>query len=210
MPADFIEIHPKNPDARKMAKVVDALRGGAVIIYPTDTVYGMGCDIMNARSIERIAKIKGIKTEKNTFSFICNEISHISEYAKPVSTEVFKLMKRTLPGPYTYILEASNKVPKLLNINKKNVGIRIPDNNIARMLVKNLGNPIVSTSVHDADLLLDYTTDPYEIFENFKNLVDIVIDGGYGENTPSTVIDCTSGIPELVRQGLGETDSIFG
>jgi tRNA threonylcarbamoyl adenosine modification protein (Sua5/YciO/YrdC/YwlC family) len=210
MPAEYLEIHPKNPDVRKIAKVVSALREGAVIVYPTDTVYGMGCDIMNARAIERIAKIKGIKPEKNTFSFICNDISHISVYAKPIPTEVFKLMKRTLPGAYTYILEASTKVPKLLNIQKKNVGIRIPDNNIARMLVNELGNPIVSTSVHDADRLIDYTTDPSEIYDNFKHLVDFVIDGGYGQNVPSTVIDCTSGVPELVRQGLGETDSIFG
>lgn len=202
MPADFIRLYPQNPEPRKIAQVVAALRDGAVIIYPTDTIYGMGCDIHNARAVERVARIKGIKPQKNDFSFICYDLSHIADYAR-VSNSAFKLMKRTLPGPFTYILDVNNKVPKLL-AGKKTVGIRIPDHAIPRQIVHELGNPIITTSIHDDDSVIEYTTDPELIFEKFQHLVDIVIDGGYGGNIPSTIIDATTDEFTLIRQGLGE------
>ena len=202
MPADFIKLYPQNPDPRKIAQVVSALRDGAVIIYPTDTIYGMGCDIHNARAVERVARIKGIKPQKNDFSFICYDLSHIADYAR-VSNSAFKLMKRTLPGPFTYILDVNNRVPKLLS-GKKTVGIRVPDNEIPRQIVHELGNPIITTSVHDDDEIIEYTTDPELIFEKFQHQVDIVIDGGYGGNIPSTIIDATTDDFNIIRQGLGE------
>jgi len=206
MAAELIKIHPANPEPRKMAEVVQALRKGALVIYPTDTVYGLGCDITQSKSIEKIARIKGIKVEKNNFSFICTDLSNLADYTKPLSQPVFKLMKKALPGPFTFILESNNKVPKLLNANKNQVGIRVPDNNIPRELVKELGNPIVSTSIYDLDDVIEYTTDPELIYERFKNLVDIVIDGGYGNNVPSTIVDCTGDEIVIVRQGLGDIE----
>ena len=203
MPAEFIKLYPQNPDPRRIDHIVQALRNGAVIIYPTDTVYGMGCDIHNARAVERVARIKGIKPAKNDFSFICYDLSHIADYAR-VSNQAFKLMKRVLPGPFTFLLEASGNVPKLLNTNKKTVGIRVPDHAIPRQIVHELGNPIITTSIRDEDEVIEYSTDPELIFEKFQHQVDIVIDGGYGGNVASTIIDATDDDFTIVRQGLGE------
>lgn len=206
MKAELIKIHPENPELRKIEKVVEVLRKGGVVVYPTDTVYGLGCDIFNQEAIERVCRIKGMDCEKNSLSFICYDLSHISEYVKSLSTPVFKLMKKTLPGPYTYILNASSKVPKKIVPKKKTVGIRIPDNNIPRLLVKHLGNPIITTSIHDDDEVVEYATDPELIYEKFKALVDVVIDGGYGNNVASTVVDFTNGNMEIVREGLGDLE----
>ncbi len=199
-----IQIHPETPAPRQIERVVEVLKSGGIIIYPTDSVYGIGCDITHPKAIEKIAQMKGIKTEKANFSFICYDLSSLSEYAKLTNKSVFKLMKKNLPGPFTFILEASNKVPKLLKSKRKTVGIRIPDNNIIREIVKCLGNPILNTSVHDDDEIIEYTTDPELIYENYKDIVDIVIDGGYGNNEPTTVIDCTKEDIEIIRQGKGE------
>ncbi|AKD58448.1 L-threonylcarbamoyladenylate synthase [Spirosoma radiotolerans] len=203
MSAEFIKLYPKNPDPRRIDHIVRALRDGAVVIYPTDTIYGMGCDIHNARAVERVARIKGIKPTKNDFSFICYDLSHIADYAR-VSNQAFKLMKSLLPGPFTFILQATGNVPKLLNTNKKTVGIRVPDNDIPRQLVHQLGNPIITTSIRDEDEIIEYSTDPELIFEKFQNQVDIVVDGGYGGNVPSTIVDATDDDFSVVRQGLGE------
>jgi tRNA threonylcarbamoyl adenosine modification protein (Sua5/YciO/YrdC/YwlC family) len=203
MPAEFFKLYPQNPDPRRVEHIVRALRNGAVIIYPTDTVYGMGCDIHNARAVERVARIKGIKPVKNDFSFICYDLSHIADYAK-VSNQAFKLMKRVLPGPFTFILEATGNVPKLLNTNKKTVGIRVPDHAIPRQIVQALGNPIITTSIRDEDEVIEYSTDPELIFEKFQHQVDIVIDGGYGGNVASTIVDVTDDDFFIIRQGLGE------
>ena len=204
MAAELLKIHPDNPEPRKIAKVVEVLRNGGVIIYPTDTIYGIGCDIFDQRAVERVCQIKGVKADKTQLSFICQDISHISEYVRSLSTPVFKVMKKALPGPYTFLLESSTKVPKIINAKKKTVGIRVPDHNIPRMLVEQLGHPIITTSIHDDDSIKEYITDPEEIFEKFKNLVDIVIDGGTGNNKPSTVVDCTGDVFEIVRQGAGD------
>lgn len=209
MAAEFIKLYPENPDMRKVSRIVDVLRDGGIIIYPTDTVYGMGCDIHNQRAIERIARIKGIKPKHHNFSFICYDLSNISEYTRALSTPVFKIMKKALPGPYTFILEANNNVPKILNSNKKTVGIRVPDHAIPRLLVKELGSPILTTSIRDDDDVIEYSTDPELIFEKFRDLVDVVIDGGYGNNVASTILDCTGDDIEVVREGLGPVDEIL-
>lgn len=209
MPAQYLEIHPDNPDERKLRQVVSLLQGGGIIIYPTDTIYGMGCDIHNARAIENLARIKGIKPEKANFSFICSDLSHLSDYTKHVSTPVFKLMKKALPGPFTFILEGSNKVPKLLNNNKKQVGIRIPDHAIPRKIVEMLGNPIITTSVPEMSEGIEYNTDPELMYETYRNMVDLVIGGGIGGLVPSTIVDCTSGEPELIREGAGDLDAFL-
>lgn len=203
MPAEFLRLYPKNPDLRRIDHVVNALRDGAVIIYPTDTIYGMGCDIHNTRAVERVARIKGIKPNKNDFSFICYDLSHIADYAR-VSNQAFKVMKRLLPGPFTFLLEATNSVPKLLNTTKKTVGIRVPDHDIPRQIVHELGHPIITTSIRDEDEVIEYSTDPELIYEKFRNQVDIVIDGGYGGNVASTIIDATDDDFSVIRQGLGE------
>lgn len=200
----LISIHPDNPDQRKISQVVDILRSGGVIIYPTDTVYGIGCDIFNARAVERIARIKGVKIEKANFSFICHDLSHISDFTRHFSNHTFKLLKRYLPGPYTFILPANSSIPRIFKNNKKTVGIRIPDNNIPLEIVRQLGNPLLTTSIHDSDEVLDYTTDPELIHENMEHLVDLVIDGGFGNNIPSTIVKCVNDEPEILRQGLGE------
>ncbi|MCF2443072.1 threonylcarbamoyl-AMP synthase [Dyadobacter sp. CY345] len=207
MPAELIRIYPENPDERRIRQVVDCLRDGGLVIYPTDTVYGLGCDIFNTRAVEKIAKIKGIKPQKNDFSFICYDLSHIADYAR-VGNSAFKLMKRVLPGPYTFILDANNQVPKLLNTNKKTVGIRVPDNLIPRLIVKELGNPIVTTSIKDDDEIIEYSTDPELIFEKFQHQVDIIVDGGYGGNIGSTIVLAINDKFEVVREGLGDT-SLF-
>ncbi|MDY0343840.1 MAG: L-threonylcarbamoyladenylate synthase [Lentimicrobium sp.] len=199
----LLKIYPENPNPRHILTVVECLMDGGIIIYPTDTVYGLGCDIFKSKAVERIALIKGIKAEKSNFSFICDDLSQLSDYSKPIPNEVFKLMRKNLPGPFTFILNASNNVPKLIQSKKKTVGIRIPDNNIPRVIVKELGHPIMSTSIHDEDEIIEYTTDPELIYEKYSNLVDIVIDGGYGDNEPSTVIDCTGAEPLITREGKG-------
>lgn len=204
MAAELLKIHPENPDQRKIDQVVEVLRNGGIVIYPTDTIYGIGCDIFNQRAVERVCQIKGVKVDKTQLSFICEDISHISEYVRNISTPVFKVMKKSLPGPFTFLLHSSSKVPRIINAKKKTVGIRVPDHNIPHMLVKQLGNPIITTSVHDEDEVLEYTTDPELIYEKYHKLVDIVIDGGYGNNIPSTVIDCTGDMMEVVRQGAGD------
>jgi len=202
----IIKLYNNNPNQREVRKVVDLLRDGAVIIYPTDTVYGLGCDITKQRAVERIARIKGVKPEKSNFSFIVDDLSSLAEYTRPINNVIYKLMRRNFPGPFTFILEASNTVPKLLKRKKKNVGIRIPDNNIIREIVKELGNPILTTSIHSEDHVLEYDTDPELIHEEMGHLVDLVIDGGYGNNVPSTVVDCTTNEVEIIRQGLGELE----
>jgi tRNA threonylcarbamoyl adenosine modification protein (Sua5/YciO/YrdC/YwlC family) len=199
----FLKIHPENPGQRQMNHVVECLRDGGVVICPTDTVYGFTCDIFKSKAIERIARIKGIKPEKANFSFLCSDLSELSDYTKPINNDLFKLMKRLLPGPYTFILNANNTVPKYIQSKKKTVGIRIPENNIPVEVVRSLGHPVMSSSIHDEDDLVEYTTDPELIYEKYKNLVDIVIDGGYGGNLASTVLDCTSGEIDVVREGLG-------
>lgn len=204
MSAELIKIYPDNPDVRKVQQVVEIVRNGGVIIYPTDTVYGMGCDIFNHKAIDRILRIKGLKLKNANLSFICYDLSHISEYAKHINNPVFKLMKKALPGPFTFILEASSRVPKILHANKKTVGIRVPDHNIPREIVHALGNPIITTSIHDEDEVVEYSTDPSLIYDKYENLVDAVIDGGYGNNVPSTIVDCTGDEFEVVRQGLGD------
>ncbi|MCK4288326.1 MAG: threonylcarbamoyl-AMP synthase [Bacteroidales bacterium] len=199
----LIKIHPKNPSPRQIKTVVEYLYDGGIIIYPTDTVYGLGCDIFKSKAVEKIALIKGIKKEKANFSFICHDLSQLSDYTKPISNEIYKLMKICLPGPFTFILNANNKVPKLFQSKKKSVGIRIPDNNIISEIVKELGNPIMSTSIHDEDEIIEYTTDPELIHEKYENIVDIVIDGGYGDNEASTIVDCTTDEIMILREGKG-------
>ncbi len=200
----LLRIYEENPNPKDIQAVVEALRKGAIVIYPTDTIYGIGCDINNSRAVETIARIKNINTKKEHLSFVCYDLSQISEYTKILDNNTFKMMKRNLPGPFTFIVNANSNVPKLFKNNKKTVGIRVPNNNIIRALVQELGNPILSTSVHDDDEIIEYTTDPELIYEKYQNMVDIVIDGGYGDNNPSTVVDCTQGGFEIIRQGKGE------
>jgi len=203
--SQLIKIYEENPNSREIDKVVAVLKKGGLIIYPTDTVYGLGCDITNNKALEKIARIKGVKLEKANFSFICNDLSNLSDYVRQIDTPTYKLLKRALPGAYTFILPGNNNLPKVFK-KKKTVGIRIPDNLIARTIVQELGNPIISTSIHDEDELLEYTTDPELIFEKWKDLVDIVIDGGYGDNLASTVIDLTDDEPIVIREGKGSLD----
>lgn len=207
MPALYLEIHPDNPDQRKINQVVKILQDGGIIIYPTDTIYGLGCDITNNRAVERICQLKGIKPEKANFSFICADLSRISDYAAPFSTSIYKVLKRHLPGAFTFILKASNGLPKMMKNNKKTVGIRVPNSPIVRVLVEGLGNPLMSTSIKNTgDEILEYPTDPYEIWEEYQHLVDVVIDGGAGSNVASTIVDCTTDEPVVTRQGAGEFD----
>lgn len=200
----YIRLYNENPNPKQIKQVVDILEKGGVIIYPTDTVYGIGCDITKPRAVERVARIKDLNPKKARFSFICFDISQIAEYTTPIDNQTFKLLKRNLPGPFTFILESGSKVPKILKSNRKHVGIRVPDNNIIRDIVRELGNPILTTSLKDDDEILEYTSDPELIYEDFQNLVDCVVDGGYGNNVPSTVVDCTVGDFEVIRQGMGE------
>lgn len=198
----IIRIHPDNPGDRQVTQVVDILRNGGVIIYPTDTVYGIGCDMNNHKAIEKVAKIKGIKPDKANFSFICKDLSQLSDFTTPVPNDVFRLMKRNLPGPFTFILRANSNVPKIMKSKKKTVGIRVPDNQITHDIVSLLGNPILSTSVHDDDEIVEYTTDPELINEKYGDSVDAVIDGGYGNNVASTIVDCTGDEVEILREGV--------
>jgi len=203
--ANLIRIYEENPNPKDIKKVVDILRNGGLVIYPTDTVYGLGCDITNTSALEKIAKIKGVKLDKANFSFICEDLSNLSDYVKQIDTQTFKILKRSLPGPYTFILPGNSNLPNVFK-KKKTVGIRVPNNNICRAIVKELGNPIVSTSIRDEDEVIEYTTDPELILEKWDKLVDLVIDGGYGDNIPSTVIDLTDSTPEVVRIGKGSID----
>ncbi|MGY6561535.1 MAG: L-threonylcarbamoyladenylate synthase [Luteibaculaceae bacterium] len=205
--AQFIKIYPENPNAKEIAKIVNCLKSGGVIIYPTDTVYSFGCDLYQQKAVEKIAKIKGLKADKANFSIICHDLSNLSEYAQQVDNKIFKLLKKALPGPFTFILNASRNVPKIFHDKKKTIGLRIPDNSIALTLVKELGNPIIASSVIDDDEILEYTTDPELIYERYENLVDIVIDGGYGQNVASTIVNCTTGEPEIIRQGIGDLEA---
>jgi len=199
----LVKIYKKDTDMREIEKAVDILRNGGVIVYPTDTVYGIGCDVMNMKAVGRVARIKNIPIEKSNFSFICSDLSHLSDYCRPISNQVFKLMKRYLPGPYTFILNANNNVPRYFKGKKKTIGIRVPDHPVVTELVRILGNPILSTSVHDEDDIIEYTTNPELIHEKLGNSVDLVIDCGSGDIYPSTVIDCTGDSPVMIRQGKG-------
>ncbi|SHE73682.1 tRNA threonylcarbamoyl adenosine modification protein, Sua5/YciO/YrdC/YwlC family [Mariniphaga anaerophila] len=202
----FIRLYNENPNPRDIRKIVDVLHDGGIIIYPTDTVYGLGCDITSVKAVEKVARFKGINIEKSNFSFICSDLSHLSDYTRPISNSVFKLIKKNLPGPFTFILDANNNVPRYFKGKKKTVGIRVPNNNIIREIVAELGNPILSTSIRDEDEIVEYTTDPELIYEKYQDIADIVIDGGYGELIPSTVIDCTGDTIEIIRKGKGVLD----
>jgi tRNA threonylcarbamoyl adenosine modification protein (Sua5/YciO/YrdC/YwlC family) len=204
----LLPIHPANPDPRKIAQVVECLRKGGIIVYPTDSVYSMGCDMLNTKALEQLARIKQVKLEKANFSLVCSDLSHLTEYSKQLSNPIYKLMRSLLPGPYTFILEASKAIPKIFSDRKKTVGIRVPDNAIARAIVEALGHPIVATSVHDDDAILDYTTDAELIHEKWSNLVDIVVDGGPGGLEPSTVISCINDEIEVIRVGKGSIDML--
>ena len=208
MPAELIRLYEENPDPDRIREIASILRDGGVVIYPTDTVYGLGCDIMNLRAVERICKIKGINPKKHNFSIICADLSNISQFTKVITKPVFKMMKKGFPGPFTFILEASSQVPKILHSKKKTIGIRVPDHNVPRMLVEELGHPILTTSINDEDEVIEYSTDPELIFEKYQHLVDIVIDGGYGQNVASTILDCTGYEVEVLRQGLGKIEEL--
>ncbi|MDC8000018.1 L-threonylcarbamoyladenylate synthase [Aequorivita todarodis] len=203
--AEFIKIYEENPNPREIKRVVKILRDGGVIIYPSDTVYALGCDIKNTRAMERVAQLRGVKLEKANFSFVCEDLSNLSDYVKQIDTPTFKLLKRNLPGPYTFILPGNNNLPSVFK-KKKEVGIRVPDNSITLAIVQELGNPIISTSIKDEDEVIEYTTDPELILEKWDNLVDLVIDGGYGGNIPSTVIDLTGDEPLVIREGKGSLE----
>lgn len=206
----LIRLHEQNPSERDIQKIVAVLKDGGVIIYPTDTVYGIGCDIFNTKAIERVCRIKGIKPEKASLSFVCNDLSHISEYTSPFDNSIFRMLKKALPGAFTFILKANNNVPKMFKNKKKTVGIRVPDNNIARTIVRELGRPILSSSLKLADEndFMEYPTDPVEIHEQYEKLVDLVIDGGFGGLQPSTVVDCTNNELVVLRQGAGDLEAV--
>lgn len=204
----LVKIHPDNPSERQLSMVLDCLRKDGVIIYPTDTVYALGCSIHSSKALERVARIRGLKLEKANFSFVCHDLSNLSEYTRPIPNHVYRMMRKAFPGPFTFILDANNNVPKIFQHKKKTIGIRVPDNNIIREIVRLLGNPVVSTSIHDEDDIIEYTTDPELIYEKYNRLVDMVVDGGYGDNEASTVIDCTQDEPVVVREGKGDFEAI--
>lgn len=203
--AEFIKIYEDNPNPKEIKRVVKILRDGGVIIFPSDTVYALGCDITNNRAMERVAQLRGVKLEKANFSFICEDLSNLSDYVKQIDSPTFKILKRNLPGPYTFILPGNNNLPNVFK-KKKEVGIRVPDNAIARAIVHELGNPIISTSIKDEDEVIEYTTDPELILEKWDKLVDLVIDGGYGGNIASTVVDLTGSEPLVIREGKGSLE----
>lgn len=207
--AIFTRIHPDNPELRKIQHAVEVLRNGGIIIYPTDTVYGMGCDLYHAKAFDQLCKIKGVKPGKDRFSLIFYDISQVSEYVKPITTQIYRVMKKGLPGPFTFILQFSNKIPRSLETKRKTVGVRIPDNLIPRLIARELGNPMVTASIRDEDAVLEYSTDPSLIFEKYEGMVDLVIDGGYGKNVASTIVDCTGDEFEVLREGLGDFESLL-
>ncbi len=204
MAAEFLPIHLETPEYRKIQEVISVLNKGGIIAYPTDSVYNFGCSLDNKRAIEKLAKLKGIKLKKANFSLVCADLKSIDEYTTPFSRSIFKALNKNLPGPFTFILNASNQIPKLFDSNKKEIGIRIPDNEICLEIVRNLGVPLVTTSIHHEDEIVEYITDPEQIFEKFEHQVELVIDGGIGNNEPSTVVDCTQDELEVLRQGIGE------
>jgi len=206
----LLKIYPENPNPRAIQQVVDCLKDGGIIIYPTDTIYGIGCDIFKQKAIEKILQILGDTKKKSSLSFICHDLSHLSDFTTPINNTVFKAMKRTLPGPFTFILNANNQVPKIIHGTKKTVGIRIPDNSIIREIVRVNGNPILSSSIKHDDEIIEYITDPELIYEKYGELVDIVIDGGYGDNIPSTVVDCTNDDLYVIREGKGDLELLLG
>lgn len=203
--SQLLKIYNDNPNPKAIEKVVKTLKEGGLIIYPTDTVYGLGCDISNNKALTRIARLKGVKLEKANFSFIFYDLSNLSQYVKQIDTRTYKILRKALPGPYTFILNGNNKLPKVFK-RKKTVGIRIPDNNIAREIVNELGNPIVSTSIRDDDDIIEYTTDPELIYEKWKTKVDLVIHAGYGGNIASTIIDLSGDEMDVIREGKGSVD----
>ncbi|MCB0506046.1 MAG: threonylcarbamoyl-AMP synthase [Cyclobacteriaceae bacterium] len=204
MKAQYLKTHPENPEQKKINNVVQVLKNGGIIIYPTDTIYGIGCDLFNRKAVSKLVQILGIRSKDLNLSFICADISQISEYTRQLPSNVFKVLRKALPGPYTFILPSSSKVPKLLDVNKSTVGIRVPDNKIPLSIVETLGNPIISASIKDEDSIVEYTTDPSLIYERFSHKVDIVVDGGHGRNTASTILDCTGTDIEVVRMGAGD------
>ncbi len=205
----LVRVNALQPDDKALERIVKCLREGGVIIYPTDTVYALGCDITQAKGIEKVCRLKGIKPEKSNFSFVCSDMSHLSEFTSAIPNQIFRVMKRALPGPYTFILEANNRVPKLLKQNKKTVGIRVPDNAVCKAIIEQLGNPLISTSLHDtSDDILEYFSDPEVIHQQYEHQVDMVVDGGHGNIYPSTVIDCSGAEMLVLREGLGSLDVI--
>lgn len=205
----LISIHPENPNPRGIAQAVECIKDGGIIIYPTDTIYGIGCDIFQQKAVQRIAKIKNVDLKKQNFSFVCSDLSQLSDYSLPINRSIYKAMRKVLPGPFTFILNANTSVPKLFKSKKKTVGIRIPNHKITNLLVNTIGRPLLSSSVHDEDTMVEYSTDPELIYQRYKDKVDLVIDGGLGSLTPSTVIDCSMGQLELIRQGLGNFNDLF-
>ena len=203
--AELIRIYEENPNPKEIKKVVEVLKNGGTIIYPTDTVYALGCDINNHKALEHVARLKNLKLDQANFSFLCSDLSNLSEYVKQIDTSTFKILKRALPGPYTFILPRARVLPSAFK-KKKTVGIRIPANNIPIEIVRQLGNPIVSTSIYDEDEVIEYTTDPELIHEKWDHLVDLVIHGGYGDNEPSTIIDLSGDEPVIVREGKGNLE----
>lgn len=201
--SELLKIYPENPHESAIEKVVDALRKGGIVIVPTDSVYAFACDLSQTKAMEKLAQLKGTRLEEANFSIVFDDLTMLSDYTRPIPTSVFKLLKRTLPGPYTYILNATNKIPKLFQHKKKTVGIRIPDNGVPLAIVKRLGNPIAVSSIHDPDDVTEYTTDPELIHERYARMVDITINGGIGDNEPSTIIDCSGDEPTLIREGKG-------
>ena len=199
----LVKLYNENPNPREIRQIGTILRNGGIIIYPTDTVYGMGCDITNSKAVEKVARLKGIDIDKSNFSFICSDLSHLSTYTRPISNHFFKIIRKNVPGPFTFILEANNNVPKYFKGRKKTAGIRIPANQIIRDIVQELGNPIVSTSIHDEDEILEYSIDPELIHEKYGEMIDMVVDGGMGEIIPSTMVDLTGEEPVIVRKGKG-------
>ena len=208
MKAQLLRIHPESPELRKIARVVEVLQSGGVVIYPTDTVYAIGCDLINKKAVNRLLQLKGVKAKQLDMSFICTDLSQVSEYTRPLPNTVFKLLKRCTPGPFTFVLQANNSVPKILDRSKQTVGVRIPANNIPLAMVAELGNPLISASIKNEDEVVEYITDPELILKRYSGLVDIIIDGGIGGNVPSTVVDCSEGDINIVREGAGDIDSI--
>jgi tRNA threonylcarbamoyl adenosine modification protein (Sua5/YciO/YrdC/YwlC family) len=202
----LLRIYPENPNPKQIRRVADVLGQEGIVIYPTDTVYAIGCDIRATKSIEKIARFKGLNPLNPDLSLIFHDMSQLSEYTVIRDNNIFKLLKRNLPGPFTFIVQANNQIPKMFKNKKKTVGIRIPDNNIVLEIVRELGRPIITTSIHDLDEVIEYTTDPELIYEKFKDFADIVIDGGYGKNEASTIVDCTGEVFDIIRQGLGKLE----